>query len=217
MRWVRNLSTIGFLMAGLASAQAADALAPIIEAPIAAVPGIYTWSGPYAGGFVGYNFADFDQAAGASFDGEGAVGGVYAGYNIQTGRVIYGVEADIGGSDVDAGGFNAAIGLPLSSGQAAFGSVRGRFGYAMDSFMVFATGGLAIAEQDLAIGLARDTNTHLGYTLGAGVEAEIIDNVTSRIEYRYSDYQAEEYRLGNVTISSGFDEHSIRAGLALKF
>lgn len=217
MRWVRNLSTIGFLAAGLACAQAADALAPIIDAPIAAVPGIYTWSGPYAGGFVGYNFAEFDQAGGAAFDGEGAVGGVYAGYNFQAGRVVYGLEADIGGSDVDAGGFNAATGLPLSSGQSAFGSVRGRLGYAMDSFMVFATGGLAVSEQELALGVVHDTNTHLGYTLGAGIEAEILDNVTSRIEYRYSDYQSEDYRLGNVTISSGFDEHSIRAGLALKF
>ena len=53
--------------------------------------------------------------------------------------------------------------------------------------------------------------------MGAGVEAALRDNVTSRIEYRYTDFQSRDYDIGNVTISSGYDEHSIRAGLALKF
>ncbi|QOG05617.1 porin family protein [Aureimonas sp. OT7] len=82
---------------------------------------------------------------------------------------------------------------------------------------MFATAGLAVANNELTLDGSSDSATHLGWTVGAGVEAALRDNVTSRIEYRYTDFQSRDYDIGNVTISSGYDEHSIRAGLALKF
>lgn len=217
MRAVRFVGTIGLVMLAAGPAFAADALAPTVDVPVVMDSPLYTWSGPYVGGFVGYNFANMDQSGGADFDGEGLVGGVYAGYNLQTDQLVYGIEADIGGGSVDAGGYNAAIGVPLSSDQSVFGSVRGRVGVAADPFLVFATGGLAVSNQELSRPGASDENTHFGYTVGAGIEAQVTDNVTSRLEYRYSDFGSEDYKLGDVTVSSGFDEHSIRAGLALKF
>ena len=197
------------------AAQAADVVAPLVTAP--AADAYYTWTGPYAGGFVGYNFADFDTSGGASSDGEGVVGGVYAGYNLQTERFVYGVEGDIGASDVEAGGYSAAYGVPISANSTAFGSLRARIGVQYDPILLFATGGLAVSNKELSLGGARDDQTHVGYTVGAGVEAKVADGVTSRVEYRYSDFDEKSYDLGNVTVSSGFDEHSIRAGLALKF
>ncbi|WP_376936750.1 outer membrane protein [Aureimonas pseudogalii] len=207
----------GLMALAAGNAFAADAVLPdmpVAEAPVAST---YTWSGPYAGGFVGYNFADFDQSGGASFDGEGVVGGVYAGYNLQTERLVYGLEADIGASDVDASGFNAATGVPISNDSTAFGSLRARIGVAYDPILLFATGGVAVSHQEMSLGGAEDDNTHVGYTVGAGVEAKVAPGVTSRVEYRYSDFDAKTYDLGNVSVSSGFDEHSIRAGVALKF
>lgn len=199
------------------AAQAADAVLPEAPAPAAPAPSVYTWSGPYAGGFVGYNFAHFDQTGGASFNGEGAVGGVYAGYSLQTERFVYGLEADIGASDVNAGGFNVATGVPISSDSTAFGSLRAQVGIAYDPILLFATGGLAVSNQELTLRGLTDDQTHLGYTVGAGVEAKLAKGVTSRVEYRYSDFGEKTYDLGNVAISSGFDEHSIRAGLGVKF
>jgi len=200
------------------SAYAADAVLPEAAAPVApAAPAAYTWSGPYAGGFVGYNFANFDQSGGASFDGEGVVGGVYAGYSLQTERFVYGIEADVGASDQDAGGFNVATGVPISAESTAFGSLRARVGVAYDPILLFATGGVAVSNQELTLRGANDDQTHVGYTVGAGVEAKVADGVTSRVEYRYSNFDSKTYDLGNVSVSSGFDEHSIRAGLALKF
>ncbi|WP_185983240.1 outer membrane protein [Aureimonas mangrovi] len=218
MRIVRAFSVAGALAAMTVGASAADVV--IVDTPplaSAEFPSVYTWSGPYAGGFVGYNFADFDQAGGASFDGEGLVGGVYAGYNLQTEQFVYGIEGDIGASDLSAGGFNVATGTPIGADSTAFGSLRARVGIAYDPILLFATGGLAVAGNELSLGGAQDSNTHFGYTVGAGVEAAVTDNITSRVEYRYSDFESEDYNLGNVTISSGYDEHSIRAGLALKF
>ncbi|WP_245195472.1 outer membrane protein [Aureimonas populi] len=214
---MRILSVLGALAASTASALGADAVFEQDAAPSVSLPALYTWTGPYAGGFVGYNFSNFDQSGGADFDGEGFVGGVYAGYNLQTDQLVYGLEADIGGSDVDAGGFNNAAGLPVGSDGNAFGSLRARLGWAYDSILLFATGGLAVSGNELSLAGADDQNTHFGYTVGAGVEAAVTDNLSSRLEYRYSDFESKDYNLGNVTISSGFDEHSIRAGLALKF
>jgi outer membrane immunogenic protein len=194
---------------------AADLVAPEAAAPVAAPS--YIWSGPYAGAFVGYNFANFDQSRGADFDGEGFVGGIYTGFNLQTNQFVYGIEADVGASGLDAGGYDTATGAPISADANAFGSLRARVGVAYDPFLFFATGGLAVANAELSSNGDEDSNTHFGYTLGAGVEAQVTGNVSTRVEYRYSDYGSKTYDLGPVSTSTGFDEHSIRAGVALKF
>lgn len=217
MKVFRTLALSGLMLTPMANAIAADAVVAEPAPLIAPEASVYTWSGPYAGGFVGYNFANTDQTGGAKFDGEGVVGGVYAGYSLQTGSLVYGAEADVGASDLSAGGFNVATGVPISADSTAFGSLRATIGVAYDPIMLFATGGVTVANKELSLGNVSDDQTHVGYTVGAGVQAKVTDNVTSRVEYRYSDFDAKDYDLGNVTVSSGFDEHSIRAGLALKF
>ncbi|KQT88582.1 outer membrane protein [Aurantimonas sp. Leaf443] len=223
MTATRILAGLGLLALLQTPALAADA---VTEAPMPApVPAyeaspqmpIHVWSGPYAGAFVGYNATEFDRAGGASFDGNGFVGGVYAGYNLQTDALVYGIEGDIGGGDFDARGVDGRNGSSIDGQSNVFGSLRGRVGVAVDPFLVFATGGVAAAQSELSLDGASDTKTSVGYTLGAGVETRITDSVTSRLEYRYSDFGKETYDLGNTSVSSGFDEHSIRAGVALKF
>ncbi|KAA0970227.1 porin family protein [Aureimonas fodinaquatilis] len=214
-----RLGVISLVIAGLAvgagPALAADA-APLtdLDIPVVSYP-THTWSGPYAGGFVGYNFAKVD-APGARISSEGFIGGVYAGYNLQSDRLVYGIEADAGASNVD-GSASFVSGTPITSSSNAFGSLRARVGVTYDPILLFATGGVAVAENELSVPGAQDSATHFGWTLGGGIEAALGENVTSRVEYRYSDFNSRSYDLGNVTISSGYDEHSIRAGVALKF
>ncbi|MCE7029248.1 outer membrane protein [Jiella avicenniae] len=213
-----------FLFGALAltagSASAADVVyeqpvtAPSPEAPSSP---IYVWSGPYAGAFVGYNFARFEDAGTASFDGDGLVGGVYVGYNFETPAIVYGIEADVGGSAVDGSAFSPSLGGDVDGEQNVFGSLRGRVGVKADPFLVFATGGLAASRNELSLGGSSDSQTSVGYTVGAGIEAKFDDDLTGRLEYRYSKFGNETYDLGNTSVSSGFDEHSIRAGIALKF
>ena len=203
------------------AAQAADAVVaepqPPMAPPVSASAPVYVWSGPYAGAFVGYNTSRFDQSGGASFSGNGFIGGVYTGYNLQTDRLVYGVEADIGGSGFTADGFNARENAAIDGDSNLFGSLRARVGVDVDPFLLFATGGVAAAKSELSLNGFSDDQTSFGYTVGGGVEAKITDSITSRLEYRYSDYGSETYDLGNTAVSSGFDEHSIRAGVALKF
>lgn len=217
MRLFRRCMTAFLLLGFPASGVAADVVSG--QAPLEAPAGVplSIWSGPYAGAFVGYSFSDVDQSTGATYDGEGVVGGLYGGYNLQSGALVYGIEGDLGASNLDAGGFDAAAGTAVKADSHVFGSLRARVGMAYDPFLFFATGGVALADKELRTGDAADEKTHVGYSVGAGVESEVTTNLTSRVEYRYSDFERKTYDLGPATTSTGFDEHSIRAGLALKF
>jgi len=180
------------------------------QPPIAEVaPQTYLWSGGYLGGYGEYKWGEFDAVAGANADGFG--GGVYGGYNWQSDNIVYGVESDIGysGADFTAGG--------LTGEQGFNGSLRARMGYDINPFLIYATGGVAAARGELSSVAGSDTNTHFGWTVGAGAEAFLTDTITTRLEYRYSDYQSKDYNLGGTTVSSGFDDHSVRVGLGMKF
>lgn len=203
-------SAFAFSMTG--AVRAADAVrASPTPAPASAAEKapLYVWSGPYAGAFADYGWDGVDALGGKSAKGAG--GGAYGGYNWQVENYVFGVESDLGYS-----GANAAI-AGLKADQGWFGSVRGRVGYALNPFMVYATGGVAASGMKLNTGASSDSNTHIGWTAGAGVEAAINDKVTGRIEYRYSDYGSKTYNVTPGPVSSGFDEQSVRAGIGIKF
>lgn len=217
MRSLRAVLAVSLALVGSAALAQNSGDAGGDPVTFAAPPSVYTWSGPYGGAFVGYNWSDVDRSGGASIGSDGFIGGVYTGFNLKSDRLVYGLEADIGASGADGTGFDIGTGLPLGTDAAEFGSVRARVGVDYDPFLFFATGGVAVANNELALGNATDENTHFGWTLGVGVEAAVTENLSSRFEYRYSDYESRDYNLGDVKMSSGFDEHSIRAGLALRF
>jgi outer membrane immunogenic protein len=180
------------------------------EAPIAEMaPQTYLWSGGYIGGYGEYKWGEFDAAATQSADGFG--GGVYGGYNWQSDNIVYGAEADVGYSGAD---FSAGA---LSGEQGFNGSLRARIGMDVNPFMIYATGGVAATQAELTNAVGSDSNTHFGWTAGAGAEAFVTENITTRIEYRYSDYQSKDYNLGGTNVSSGFDDHSVRLGIGMKF
>lgn len=198
------------LIAG--SAFAADAIDEVptpVETPYVA-PVNPSWQGGYVGVFGGYDWADPDTAL-VPDNVDGWKGGAFAGYNFQNGNVVYGLEGDLGysGAEETVGGASAELG--------AGGSLRARIGYAMDPVLVYGTAGIAGQNAEMTQGGLTDSNTHVGYTVGAGADALITENVFGRLEYRYSDYQDEDYTLGAGTVSSGFDTHSVNAGIGFKF
>ena len=58
------------------------------------------WAGAYAGGTASWQRGDFQQQGRAKANGFG--GGVYGGYNMQSGQIVYGGEADLNYSGVDS-------------------------------------------------------------------------------------------------------------------
>jgi len=142
----------------------------------------------------------------------GFYAGAFAGINFQNGAFVYGAEADLGysGAEGSLGGATAE--------QGTFGSLRARLGYAFDPFMIYGTAGAAATQAEVTAGGVSDQNTHLGWTVGAGAEALLTENVFGRLEYRYTDYEDKNFNLGGGTVvSSGFQENSVRAGIGVKF
>lgn len=202
------------------AAQAADAIYQAPEAPAAAKS--YSapagnWSGAYVGGGLTYDFGKFTGSNNGR-DAKDLGGTLYGGYNMQNGSIVYGAEADISynGEEGNAG-TQAGVAGGLTGTQGVNGSVRGRVGYDLNPFLVYGTAGLAVANHELSGAGTDDEKLAAGYTVGAGVETFVTDNITARVEYRYSDYQKRDFNLGGSTISRGFDDHSVKVGMGVKF
>lgn len=205
-------STIAALVAGNLPAVAADAVddIPIAPAPVDVIAEpTASWSGLYAGLTAGYGWGEFGSTAG-TIDADGFNGGIFAGYNYQTGNIVIGGEGDIGYSWADgAAGANIAE-------QGWNGALRARLGYALDPVLLYAAGGVAFTEAELSDGAVTDSNTHIGWTIGGGVEALVTENIISRVEYRYTDFGNETYTL-TAPVSSDLQSHEIRFGVGVKF
>ncbi len=208
--FIASLMASAFVIAGVSAANAADAVDQVPEAPVAQnepVTPAGNWEGFYLGGAGTYN------AATSRHDRDGyALGGqLYTGYNWQSGQIVYGVEADLGYSGLDStsGG--------VTNKNRFNGSVRGRVGYDLNPFLLYATAGVAAANNKVSGFGDSDSKTAYGYTVGAGAEALVTNNITARVEYRFSDYQDKDYDLGATSVSRGYDEHSVKVGIGVKF
>lgn len=163
------------ILASVGMASAADlpsrvaAVAPYSKAPV------FTWTGFYVGLNAGAGFntkrspsvttsVPLTVYSGAQAENDTPfTGGVTAGYNMQFGSLVAGVEADInylrrsgGGAGafpapVDlTGGYDNRSDFAVGSGSRNdwFGTVRGRLGFAFDRALIYATGGVAFSGRE---------------------------------------------------------------------
>jgi outer membrane immunogenic protein len=234
MNW--KLLLQGVLLLAAMPAIAADLGAPPVEplppaAPIA-VP--FNWSGFYVGAVVGYQWDKMDgtyfnpvfTAPTIKADGDGFVGGAYAGYNAQLGQFVVGLEADVEAVGASGYGEDRILNAYFDIDQKWQGSARARLGYAIDRFMPYLTGGVSLAKWDIEGGtvIAPTTSftystTQVGWTAGAGIEYAFTDNLIGRAEYRYADYGEESKA---IPIPPDFDRvdlksHTARVGVGYKF
>lgn len=215
---VATLMATTMAAAAFSAAKAADAVNEVPQAPVAyeqPAP-ISNWSGAYLGATANYDWGRF-TGNGGDRDADGFGGGLYGGYNWQSGQLVYGAEADVNLGDNKGSAGVGNFGESLEGKQGVNGSIRARVGYDMNPFLLYGTGGLAIADQKVSNSTSSDSATALGYTVGAGVEAMVTNNITARVEYRYSDYQDKDYSLDTGSVSRGFDDHSVKAGIGVKF
>ena len=206
----------GASLATAAPSFAADLPEPVPMAPIApAMPEAtaFDWTGAYVGGNIGYLWAENAGTVGGNTDG--VTGGLFAGYNYEVApNWIVGVEGDV--NLADTGSFTTG-GVAVNNDELWYGTLRGRVGYAFDAFMVYGTGGLAVASNTANFAGGSDSNTHLGYAVGAGLEAALTQNLTARAEYLYMDTGLESYGVGGTNFATDIDGHIVRTGLAYKF
>ena len=136
------------------------------------------------------------------------LGGAHLGYNLQSGPLVYGVEADIAYVDANkTSSFTSTatvLGTTLTTTARHkidyLGTVRARVGYAPSgNALIYATGGLAyggVKDSASVIGNAAPTTlvwtgetsgTRTGWTLGGGGELKLSDRLSLRGEYLYYD------------------------------
>jgi outer membrane immunogenic protein len=165
----------------------------------------YNWMGFYIGGNVGYQWSDVTRS---TADPSGSALGLQTGYNWQNGALVYGLETDVQWSNAE----DRASGQKFSN--AWFGTTRGRVGYAMNNFLVYATGGLAYGELELINSGRSDSRIHFGWTLGMGAEVGLTPNWTARVEYLYFDLADRNFANGG---SHGLESSVLRGGVNYKF
>lgn len=126
---------------------------------------------------------------------QGVLGGVQAGYNYDFGGFVLGVEADLQASGMKLVTTQGAATGTFSVDQ--FGTLRARAGIAADRFLPYVTGGLAVANGHINItdGVTTydERKVSVGWTIGAGVEYAVTDNVTLKAEYLYADFGKASY------------------------
>ncbi|MEJ8572194.1 outer membrane protein [Microbaculum marinum] len=185
-----------------------------------AAPVVYDWSGVYAGVSAGASWDTFDTLFGVapvstSFDPSNFTAGAYAGMNFQNGPFVYGLELDVNfktGDDTQL-----IAGVPVTAQNDWFSTLRGRAGYAYDRYLFYGTGGLAVGDVELSAPGTSFSDTKVGWTIGAGIEAAINDRITLRGEYLYTDLGKVDGSLGGSPFTTEFDSHTVRAGVTYKF
>jgi opacity protein-like surface antigen len=191
------------------TASAADKLvkASIYKAPIVAPA--YNWTGLYVGGNVGGAWSGImltDNNAGASLNpgGTGFIGGAQAGYNLQAGSFLYGIEGDFDGSTFSSK--TPPILTPLGLIEASahkkwMTTLAARVGITSDRWLFYSKIGGGWTQGSAALNVVNGgeiwgaSHTDSGWLLGAGIEYAFAHNWTGKLEYDYMG-------LSNATVST---------------
>ncbi len=186
-------------------------------------PPVYDWTGFYVGLSGGATWgeakweSDPDLTSGTSAGSSGLVGGTM-GYNAQNwGRLVIGEEFDFSWRKFD---FTIPAATCMQNCELKsnwVSTARLRFGYAIDRFMPFVTGGMSIAGFTADIvsqPLGTNSNVTFNWTAGAGFEYVISGPLTGKFEYLYVNHT----RFGcmaecNGPVNMSVDENILRVGL----
>lgn len=236
---MRAILSISFLAVLSAPSIAADIIFdPEPVPPMVALPEApFSWSGRYIGIDLGYGRSKVKQDFGTAGiptdifnikEGEGAFGGIYAGFGRQARNLYFGLEGDLQYASIK-GKHTDVSGAVAEFTPTWLGSTRLRAGYAINNFLgqdmghllPYLTGGLAFggfkATKSHLGAEWSATRSDIGYTIGAGIDYAINTNTIAKLEYQYMDF-------GHRVISDETDyvrlrmkAHTIRAGVAYKF
>ncbi len=214
---------VGVLVAALCAAAADLSVAPLYKAPPAAeLTPAYNWTGFYFGanGGGGWGRSWWSANTTGVNPSGGLVGGT-AGYNLQLGRAVFGVEGDIDWSGLNGTATSTLCPNGCSTSDTWLSTVRGRVGYAFDRVMPYVTGGLAVGDIRAATpGFAGGSATNTGWTLGGGIEVALPGNWTAKAEYLRVDLGSFNCGTGcgaSPTNNVSLQENVFRAGVNYRF
>lgn len=179
-----------------------------------------TWTGLYAGGHAGWTGGG--SGIGGAFDHDidtsGFSGGLHAGYNFQYQSIVTGLEADLDWTSAE--GNETSAGDTFKAGADWLSSFRLRLGYAFNNFLIYGTGGIAVAGYDLDLASAGEqatlNQTMTGYAAGIGAEYAFTRSLIGRVEALHYGFGEEELRIGAASADADLNLTTVRAGFTLK-
>jgi opacity protein-like surface antigen len=209
---------------------------------------VYNWTGAYVGAFAGRARGD-EQWTYTNGSGQvdpefaGNVVGGQAGYNVQVGKLVFGVEGDYG--------FSNAIGGKSCPAAAAGGngffftcdaeadrlaSITGRLGITWGRALFYGKGGWAAGDisasahlnpgtaggANIGVPLAlpvKTTNWANGWTVGGGMEFALTNNWSAKAEYMHFDLGSDRYQVNDIpeTVDAATRGDVVRVGINYHF
>jgi outer membrane immunogenic protein len=219
----QGISLVKKLLLGLSfsllasTAIAADA---VVEEVVVAAPSVFIWTGGYVGLQGGYAWGDGRLAEtvgndSLDFEPDGFIGGAYAGYNYQmTNNFVIGGEVDVVYADVDDANDDTLL-FPEFQELNWSAAARLRVGYAVDRFLPYIAGGVAVGDIEAAYSGNNINDTFVGWTIGGGFDYAFTDNLVFRAEYRFTDFGSESFEDEGLELDLQTNE--VRLGVAYKF
>lgn len=188
-----------------------------------------SWSQFYAGAFVGagaiVNNIEIPPAGPGNFNGiggEGVLGGVLIGYDHQFGsNWVAGIQAEVAITNLSTELNIPGAGFAIDAQPDWTAAISGRLGWlATPSSMLYVIGGYSHADYDVditlgpvAVSFSQDYN---GFHAGTGIETFVTENLTARVEYRYTHYSGEDWGTAGI-LDVEPSSHTGRAALVWRF
>lgn len=163
------------------------------------------WSGYYFGAHTGYGITGMSSVIDSGGSDEvrqnsnnGLLVGFHAGYNWQSGDLVFGIEGDIAKAHWNKTSEGSLY--AIESTVEALASVRARIGFDVGRFAgrpvhLYATGGLAFVDAGFLLQSTDDETSgslnSFGAVAGAGFETRITDNITLGLEGLYYIFDKE--------------------------
>jgi outer membrane immunogenic protein len=190
------LAATGAYIAGGGASLAADA-PPIFKAEVKKPKRLYDWSGLYIGGHAGigrvHSDGFFATSLDLTFGNNGFLAGAQIGWNFQHGNLVFGIEGDYSTFKWQDVNLREEHYLAQANRLLTF---RGRVGWADDSVLFYATGGLAHLRAEVQTSLGgldpdqqgnedRKDVSSFGGVAGVGLEWGVAGNLSIRAEALY--------------------------------
>jgi outer membrane immunogenic protein len=170
----------------------------------------------------------------------GVIGGVQAGANYEFAPWVIGIEGTWTDSAIEGNTLIPCSGTCFLNGTTVitqerfssqaqwFAALTGRAGYAANDWLFYAKaggawmhvrytedlltgGGVTAATQNLS-----DNRT--GFTVGAGIEFGLVENISAKVEYDFYDFGSKNYNFASITpVTVKSDVHTLTVGLNYKF
>ncbi|MBB5719066.1 outer membrane immunogenic protein [Stakelama sediminis] len=191
------------------------------------------FNGPRVGVVAGYDGISPGSSQDSNIDGtdrtaSGLLYGVDAGYDVNLGHAVIGVDGEVDGSTAKVNPYDG------SDNYFGYGRVKaGRDLYigaragilATPTTLIYAKGGYTNARLDVTATdgtLADGRHFNLdGFRVGAGVEKQLTPTSYVKLEYRYSNYGDARFEYSDGTNTNNFDVNTDRnqvvAGVGFRF